>query len=73
VFETVSGKAVLADLRRFCRYGESPLVVSSIRQESDQFATAVNIGRQEAFSRIAHMIHLDDAQLINLKEEAQNE
>ncbi|KAF7958218.1 hypothetical protein AWV80_01215 [Cupriavidus sp. UYMU48A] len=70
-FNTDAGRKVLADLRRFCRYGESPLVVSTIRQQADPIATAVQIGRQEAFQRIIAHLHIDDAQLLKLKEEAE--
>ena len=66
-----SGQAVLADLRRFSRFGDSPLVVSN--GQTDEFATAVAIGRQEMFSRIVHMLHLDDSQLLRIKEEPQDE
>ena len=70
-FEQQAGRAVLADLRRFCRAGESPLVVSN--GQSDAMATGVAIGRLEVFNRIAHHIHLSDAQLLQLKEEAHDE
>ena len=66
-----STEQVLADLRRFCRYGESPLVVSTVRQQADPIATAVQIGRQEVFQRIISHLYIDDAQLLQLKEEAE--
>lgn len=65
-----SAEIVLADLRKFTGYGESPLVVSSIRQEADPIATAVKIGRQEVFQRIIAHLHIDDAQLLRMKEES---
>ena len=71
VFHGDSGRKVLADLRRFCGYGESPLRVSTIRQQADPIATAVQIGRQEVFQRILAHLHVDDAQLLKLKEEAE--
>lgn len=64
-----SSRAVLADLRRFSRFTESPLVVSNTRQQVDPFATAVKIGRQEMFQRIIHHLHVDDAQLIRMMEQ----
>lgn len=73
VFNTDAARHVLADLRRFCRYGESPLVVSTVRQQVDPIATAVQIGRQEMFQRIITHLHFDDAQLLKLKEEADND
>ena len=69
--ESVAAQRVLADLRRFSRYGESPLVVSTLRQQADPIATAVQIGRQEMFQRIISHLHIDDAQLLKLKEEAE--
>lgn len=68
-FESLSGQQVLADLKRFCRAGESPLVVGAMSQQTDAMATGVQIGRQEVFQRIAHMLNIDDAHLINLKED----
>lgn len=72
-FQSDAARHVLADLRRFCRAGESPLVVSTIRQQADPIATAVQIGRQEVFQRIVAHLHIDDAQLLKLKEEADND
>jgi hypothetical protein len=72
-FEGDSGRAVLADLKRFCGGMTSPIVVSPIRQEVDPIATAVRIGRQEVFQRIVTHLHIDDAQLLNLKEEANHD
>lgn len=62
-----SGRVVLADLRRFCRAGEPPLVIGRDGQ-TDVFATGMAAGRQEVFWRIAHHLHLDDAKLLELKE-----
>ncbi|MBU7436511.1 hypothetical protein [Paraburkholderia fungorum] len=70
---SVPARAVLADLRRFARFTESPLVVSTLRQQVDPFATAVKIGRQEMFQRIIHHLHVDDAQLIKMMEQEQND
>lgn len=62
-----SGEAVLADLRRFCKAGEPPLHVGGNGQ-TDAYATGMIAGRQEVFWRIANHLHLDDAQLLKLKE-----
>lgn len=67
-FESVPGKQVLADLKRFC--GDSPVVVSPITRQVDTHATAIRIGRQEVFARIVQHLHIDDAQLARLQEEA---
>lgn len=72
-FQGRSGQIVLADLKRFCRAGTSPLVVSPMSRTTDAMATGVAIGRQEVFMRIAHHIHMSDAQLLELKEEAAHE
>lgn len=68
-----SGDVVLADLRRFCRYGESPLTISLTLQQADPMSTGVRIGRAEVFARIAGMLHMDDAQLLKLKETGDEE
>lgn len=69
VFESTgaSGAAVLGDLRRFCKVGEPPLHVGGNGQ-TDMYATGMIAGRQEVFWRIASHLHLDDAQLLKLKE-----
>lgn len=63
-----SGDFVLADLRRFCRAGE-PAIVLGKDGQTDVYATGMVAGRQEVFWRIAHHLHLDDAQLLKLKEQ----
>lgn len=70
VFESDSGKAVLADLKRFSGYLESPAVVSPLRQKVDIEATFIRIGRQEMLQRIITQLNIDDAQLLRLKEAA---
>lgn len=61
-----SGEAVLADLRRFCKAGEPALQLGN--GSTDIYATGMLAGRQEVFWRIASHLHLDDAQLMKLKE-----
>lgn len=73
VFESDSGKAVLADLKRFSGYMESPAVISQLRQKVDIEATFIRIGRQEMFQRIITQLNIDDAQLLRLKEAAEND
>ena len=67
---SASTEAVLADLRRFTGYGESPAVVSAVRQQVDPVATGIRIGRAEVMARIVQMLNIDDAQLLRLKEQA---
>ncbi|CAB4121963.1 hypothetical protein UFOVP16_32 [uncultured Caudovirales phage] len=62
-----SGEFVLADLRRFCRAGE-PAIVLGKDGQTDVYATGMVAGRQEVFWRIAHHLHLDDAQLLKFRE-----
>lgn len=66
VFGSPSGEAVLADLRRFCKAGEPALQLGN--GQTDIYATGMIAGRQEVFWRIASHLHLDDAQLLKLKE-----
>lgn len=63
----LSSQAVLADLRRFCKVGEPPLVIGANGQ-TDIYATGMVAGRQEVFWRIATYLNLDDSQLFKLKE-----
>lgn len=72
-FQTPAGQKTLADIRRFTRFGESPLVVSLVRQQVDPIATAVRIGRQEVFQHILAHLHIDDAQLLKMKEESNDD
>lgn len=62
-----SGAFVLADLRRFCKAGEPPIVIGQNGQ-TDIYATGMAAGRQEVFWRIASHLHLDDAKLLQIKE-----
>lgn len=71
----VSGEAVLADLKRFCRGMSSPVVISPGpgTQMVDPIATGIAIGRQEVFLRIISHLNMDDAQLLKLKEEVNDD
>ncbi|MDB5433547.1 MAG: hypothetical protein JWP35_4663 [Caulobacter sp.] len=60
---------VLADLKRFARIGEAPIVVSPMTGAVDPIASAVRAGRQEAVNRILAMIHISDRAVFNLREE----
>ena len=72
-FQTPSGEKVLADLRRFCRATHSSVIVSPQSGMIDTHAMAVNEGRREVFLRIASHLHLDDADLLRMREENQDE
>lgn len=69
VFNTPAGEKVLADLRRFCRAHASSVIVSPQSGVIDTHAMAVNEGRREVFLRIVSHLHLNDADLLRLKEE----
>jgi hypothetical protein len=73
VFESPSGLAVLADLKRFSGFMESPAVISQLRQQVDVEATFIRIGRQEVLQRIITQLNIDDAQLLRLKEQAEQD
>lgn len=68
-FETPSGKEVLADLKRFCRHDRSTLAVGA-DGHVDTHAMAVAEGRREVFLRILKHVHIEDSQLLNLRETA---
>lgn len=65
---TIASKAVLADLRRFCRGAGSPAQLSQISGMVDPMATGIAIGRQEVWLRIQQNIHMSDADLYRLVE-----
>jgi hypothetical protein len=73
VFESESGKAVLADLKRFSGFMDGAAVISPLRQQVDVEATFIRIGRQEMFQRIVTHLNIDDAQLLRLQEQAEQE
>ncbi|MFN3856546.1 MAG: hypothetical protein ACK4RV_02270 [Caulobacter sp.] len=60
--------AVLADLKRFCRVPEAP-VMTDREGRADPLQTGRMIGRQEVFNRIRAMIDLDERILLNLSED----
>lgn len=61
-------RLVLADLKRFARLPDAPLVRASGSGNADPLATGVMIGRQEVVNRILAHLHLSDAAFFNLKE-----
>lgn len=68
-FETVSGRAVLAHLKRLARFGEPPLALGK-DGHTDIYATGMAAGRLEMFLRIVAHLSVDDDHLLRLKEEA---
>jgi hypothetical protein len=69
---SLSSDVVLADLRRFCKAGQPPIVLGGNGQ-TDIYATGMAAGKQEVYWRIAHFLHLDDAKLLQLKETIEND
>jgi hypothetical protein len=67
-----SRDAVLADLRRFCRMDKVPRV-TDMQGRTDIYATGIEAGRQEVFQRIVGHLNIDDAQLLQLKEQAHDD
>jgi hypothetical protein len=67
--ESGDARTVLADLARFCRANDPPLVRSPVTGAVDPIASAVLVGRQEAFNRIRAQLHLDERTLFNLKDD----
>lgn len=65
---TEHAKAVLADLRAFCRATSTPAVVSPQQGTIDPIATGIVIGRLETWHRIMQHLHVDDADLYKLVE-----
>lgn len=72
-FGTPQGAQVLADLKRFCRATSSSVIVSPVSGVIDTHAMAVNEGRREVWLRIATHLHIDDAHLLNMKEDPYDE
>ena len=63
---------VLADLKRFC-FGNAPTVMYGGQGSVDPLASIAAAARQEVWLRIINHLHLDDAQLLQLKEESEND
>lgn len=63
---------VLADLQRFC-FGNAPTIRYGGQGAVDPLASTAAAARQEVWLRIINHLHLDDAQLLKLKEESDND
>lgn len=72
-FAHPSAAHVLADLKRFCRGMASPAVYSPQSGNIDPMATGIAIGRQEVWQRIVTHLRIDDAGLVNMKEEGDSD
>ena len=66
-FNTVEGRKVLADLRRFCRASVPTADVNNVQ------ATYLLEGRREIWCRIQEHLQLTDEDVFNLIEEDPNE
>lgn len=66
---TPNGKAVLKDLATFCKAHESSYRLSPVTKTIDPLVMAVNEGRRDVWLRILWYLKIDEADLINLKED----
>lgn len=66
-----NGKIIMADLKKFCRGGQSTTMVSPISRTVDPLASAQAEGRREVYDRIVQMLHLPDRVLAELDDEGQ--
>lgn len=66
---TEDGRAVLAELRRFC-YGAKPTIKQGADGRIDPYASIAAAGRQEVYMRIVSMLNLDDTDLVFLEKQA---
>lgn len=67
-----STDVVLADLKRFC-FGNKPTVIHGANGAIDSHASIAAAARQEVWLRIINHLHIDDAQLLKLKEESDHD
>ena len=61
---SASGKAVLTDLRRFCKARSSTVYVSPITKQIDPMALAE--GRWEVWNRLQSFLQINDKELSQL-------
>lgn len=62
VFDSDIGRAVLKDLRKFCKMGQDILV------PGDPHATAYNLGKQRVYLRIESVMKMDSETIDKLSE-----
>jgi hypothetical protein len=65
-------RTVLADLKRFARLPDAP-IVRSVAGQVDPIASAVLAGRQEVVNRILAHVHIDERAYFNLREETDDD
>ncbi len=68
IFKGEFANIVLADLKRFSRYGQPPISTDD-KGATDMYKTGLIAGRQEVFSRILHHLHISDEKLINMRDD----
>lgn len=66
------GEMVMADLAKFCRAHEPTTRVSPVTRTIDPLAMAQAEGRREAYLRILWHLKINDADLLNIREEQDN-
>lgn len=66
---TPEGKAVMKDLAKFCRAYEPTTIVSPVTRCVDPLATMQAEGRREVYNRILWHLKIDDADLLETKED----
>lgn len=66
---TVNGADVLRDLAKFCKAHEPTTRVSPVTRMVDPLAMAQTEGRREVWLRLMWHLKMDEADLINMKED----
>lgn len=63
------GRAIMADLKVFCRGGQSTTMVSPVSRTVDPLASMQAEGRREVYDRICQMLFLSDKVLADLNDD----
>lgn len=66
---TPEARMVLKDLAKFCRAYEPTTIVSPVTRCVDPLATMQAEGRREVYNRILWHLKIDDADLLDTKED----
>ena len=66
---TTHGEAIIADLKRFCRFEQSITVISPVSRQTDVPASFQAEGRREVLNRILAHLHVSDADLVRIQEQ----
>lgn len=67
---TKEGRHALEYLAKFCHATRPTVVVSPVTRIVDTHATMIAEGRREVFNRITHYLNLDERQIQQLQEHA---